>query len=185
MAQWKWIWLVSMRMWVWSLVLLNGSGIQHCHELWCRSLVPLRSGVAVAVALAGSCSSNGPQAWELPYALLGCGPKKQKKQKQKQNKTKQNKQTNKKQPNKQTKKPHHLWKGHCICILSSSNLTSGVYTAAIITIASYRKWPHLKPTKIKLKGHIQASSTNSELMSSNKRCPLDLIGQSLLKCVNQ
>ena len=30
-VQWKWIWLVSMKMWVWSLALLC------CHELRCRS----------------------------------------------------------------------------------------------------------------------------------------------------
>ena len=42
-AQWKWIRLLSMRMWVGSLALLSGSGIQHCHQLWCRSQTQLGS----------------------------------------------------------------------------------------------------------------------------------------------
>ena len=29
--------------------LAHGLGIQHCHELWCRSQTWLRSGIAVAV----------------------------------------------------------------------------------------------------------------------------------------
>ena len=33
-AQWKYIRLVCMRMWVQSLPSLSGSGIQCCHELW-------------------------------------------------------------------------------------------------------------------------------------------------------
>ena len=40
-------WLASMRMQVWSLVLLSGLRIQHCYELWCRLQTWLRSGVAV------------------------------------------------------------------------------------------------------------------------------------------
>ena len=54
--------LVSMRMWVWSLpglaqwALPSGLKIQHCHELWCRSQLRLRSCAAVAVT--GSCSSD-------------------------------------------------------------------------------------------------------------------------------
>ena len=39
----------SMKMWVRSLALISGSGIWHCHELWCRSKTwQLRSQVAVA-----------------------------------------------------------------------------------------------------------------------------------------
>ena len=34
-AQWKQIQLISMRMWVQSLVLLSKSGIWRCCELWC------------------------------------------------------------------------------------------------------------------------------------------------------
>ena len=48
-AQRKWIWLVSMRMQVQSLASLSGSGIRHCHELWCRLQMRLGSWVAVAV----------------------------------------------------------------------------------------------------------------------------------------
>ena len=44
------------RMQVWSLALFSGLRIQCCCELWCRSQMRLRSGVAVAVA--GSYSSD-------------------------------------------------------------------------------------------------------------------------------
>ena len=47
-AQWL-TQLVSMRMRVQTLASLSGSGIQHCHELWCRSKTWLRSHFAVAV----------------------------------------------------------------------------------------------------------------------------------------
>lgn len=50
MAQWKLIWLVSMRTQVRSLALLSGLRIQHRCELWCRPQTWLKSGVAVAVA---------------------------------------------------------------------------------------------------------------------------------------
>ena len=50
MAQWKQIQLVPMRMRVPSLALLSGSGIWHCHVLWCRPQTWLRSSVAVAPA---------------------------------------------------------------------------------------------------------------------------------------
>ena len=50
MEQHKWIWLVSMRIWVQSLALISGSGIECCYDLWCGSQMCLRSGVAVAVA---------------------------------------------------------------------------------------------------------------------------------------
>ena len=33
-----------------SLAFLSGSGIWHCHELWCKSQTQLRYHVAVAVA---------------------------------------------------------------------------------------------------------------------------------------
>ena len=48
-AQRKWIRLVSMRIWVWSLASLSGPGIWRCCELWCRSQTWLGSHVAVAV----------------------------------------------------------------------------------------------------------------------------------------
>jgi len=50
MAQWKWIWLGTMRLQVWSLALLSGLRIWHCRELWCRSQKRLRSRVAVALS---------------------------------------------------------------------------------------------------------------------------------------
>ena len=69
-AQWKWIWLISMRMLVWSLASLSESGICHCHEscgvgcrhsldpmllwLWCR---------LAAVVLIRHLT------WELPSAM--------------------------------------------------------------------------------------------------------------------
>ena len=40
------------------LALLSGLGIQHCHELSCRSQMQLRTQVAVAVAQASRCSSD-------------------------------------------------------------------------------------------------------------------------------
>ena len=45
-------------MWVWSLALLSRLSIQHCCKLWYKSQMWLRSQVAVAVAYAGSCSSD-------------------------------------------------------------------------------------------------------------------------------
>ena len=38
--------------------LAHGLSIQHCHELWCRLQTQLRSRIAVAVSVAGSCSSD-------------------------------------------------------------------------------------------------------------------------------
>ena len=75
-AQWKRIWLVSLRTRVWSLASLSGLRIQHCRELWCRSKMWLRSHVAVAVA--GSFSSNLTPSLGTSVCL-GCGPKKRKK----------------------------------------------------------------------------------------------------------
>ena len=57
-AQWVTTRLVFMRMWVWSLALISGLRIWSCHELWCRLYTWLRSGLAMAVAKAGSCRSN-------------------------------------------------------------------------------------------------------------------------------
>ena len=48
-AQWKWIWLGTMRLQIPSLALLSGWRIRRCHELWCRSQIQLGSGIAVAV----------------------------------------------------------------------------------------------------------------------------------------
>ena len=79
-AQRKRIRLVSMRLWAWSLA----SGIQHGHELWRRSQTRLRSCVAVAVVWCGSCSSDWPLAWELPYAARAALKSKTKKPMHKQ-----------------------------------------------------------------------------------------------------
>ena len=62
MVQQKWIWVVSMKMHVWSLASLSGSGIWHYPELWCSLQTWLRFRVAVAMA------PIWPLAWELPYA---------------------------------------------------------------------------------------------------------------------
>ena len=45
------------------------SGLRHSLEPGCRSQRRLGSGVAVAVAEAGSCSSKSTLAWELPYEM--------------------------------------------------------------------------------------------------------------------
>ena len=65
-ARWKWIWLVSMRLRVWSLASLRGLWIWHCCELWCRlaATAPIR-----------------PLAWESPYAM-GAALKKAKRKKE-------------------------------------------------------------------------------------------------------
>ena len=76
--------LVSMRMWVQSLASLSGSRIQHCHDLWCRSQMRLKSCVAVPVAVTSSCSSNSTLGLEPPYAASF--PKKQKKKKKRKRK---------------------------------------------------------------------------------------------------
>ena len=49
-AHQKQIWLVSMRTQVRSLTPLSELRILHCHELWCRLKMQLRSGIAMAVA---------------------------------------------------------------------------------------------------------------------------------------
>ena len=50
MAQWKWIQLGIMRLWVQSLTSISGLRIQCCCELWCTSQTWLGSCTAVAVA---------------------------------------------------------------------------------------------------------------------------------------
>ena len=52
-AQWKWIQLGTMRLWVRSLASLSGSGIWHCCERWCRP---------AAVALIRSLAQKPPYA---------------------------------------------------------------------------------------------------------------------------
>ena len=66
--QWVTNLTISMRILVWSLTLLSGLRIQHCHELWCRSQTQIRSDIAMAVAVASSYSSHSTLSWELPYS---------------------------------------------------------------------------------------------------------------------
>ena len=70
-AQWKRVWLASMRMQVWSLALLNVLRIRRCRELWCGSQMQLGSGIAVAEA-----SDYSPN-WTPSLGTsicCGCGP---------------------------------------------------------------------------------------------------------------
>ena len=70
-------WLVSMRMWVWSLASPSGLRIQHCHKLQCISQIWLVSCFAVAELEAGSCSPHlTPSLGTSIY--YRCGPKKTK-----------------------------------------------------------------------------------------------------------
>ena len=62
------------------LALLSGLRIQHCHELWCRSQMRVRFYAAVALAQAGSYSSDWTPGLGTPICH-GCGPKKTKRQK--------------------------------------------------------------------------------------------------------
>ena len=50
--------LGTMRLWIWSLASRSGLRIWRGCELWCRSQMQLGSCVAVAMAKAGSCSSD-------------------------------------------------------------------------------------------------------------------------------
>ena len=68
-AQQKGIWLASMRTQVWSLALLSGLRIQHCHKL------QLGSCIAVAVAWTRSYSSDLTPILGTSMCLR-CGPKK-------------------------------------------------------------------------------------------------------------
>ena len=76
----------TMRLWVRSLAWLSGLRFWCCHELWCRSQTWLRSGVAAAVAQAGSDSSDLTPSLGTSMCSR-CGPKKTKKKiKNKKNK---------------------------------------------------------------------------------------------------
>ena len=75
--------LVSMRMWVWFLALFSGLRIQHCQELWCRSQTWLRSAIAVAVAVAGICSSDSTPSLGISICRKYSTEKKRKKEKKK------------------------------------------------------------------------------------------------------
>ena len=77
LVQQKWIWLVSMRMWVQSLASSSRSGIQHCHELWCRLQMHFESHVPAVMVQAGSYSSDLTPSLGNSICC-GCGAKKQK-----------------------------------------------------------------------------------------------------------
>ena len=79
MAQWKRIWPGSMRTQVWSLASFSGLRLWHCWELLSRLQTWLGSGIVVAVAQAGSYSSNSTPSLETSLCR-GCGPKKANKQ---------------------------------------------------------------------------------------------------------
>ena len=80
MAQQKLICLVSVRIQVRSLAFLSGLKIWCGHELWCRWLLQLRSGIAVAVEYASGYSSDLTPNLGNSNAADG-GPKKTKKKK--------------------------------------------------------------------------------------------------------
>ena len=61
-AHWKWSLRVSMKMWIWSLDMLNGLKIWHCCKLSCKSQTCPGSSVAMAAALIW------PLTWKLPFA---------------------------------------------------------------------------------------------------------------------
>ena len=76
-AQQKRIRLGSMRLRVRSLASLSWLRIQHCHELWCRLQMRLRSGVAGLWHRPAATALIRPLAWEPPYAA-GVALKRQK-----------------------------------------------------------------------------------------------------------
>ena len=65
MTQWKQIWLASTRTKFQFLASLSRLRIWHCCELWRR--LQAQFGSWVAVAQAGSYSSDSTRAWEPPY----------------------------------------------------------------------------------------------------------------------
>ena len=77
----------STRLWVRSLALLSGLRTWRCHELWRRSQMRLRSGVAVAVVQASSCSLDWTPSLGSSICR-GCGPKRTKDKKKKEKKGK-------------------------------------------------------------------------------------------------
>ena len=85
MAQQKQTQLISMRMWVRSLALFSGLKIWCCRELWYRVHTWLASGIGMAVAVAGSCSSDSTPS--LGNSMCHrCDPKKQKQKEKKKKK---------------------------------------------------------------------------------------------------
>ena len=74
-AQWKRIWLASMRMQVRFLASLSRLRTWRCCEPWCRLQMQLRSGAAVAVAQVSGYSSNSTPSLRTSICCE-CGPKK-------------------------------------------------------------------------------------------------------------
>ena len=74
-----------MRLWVQSLALLSRLRIRHCCEPWYKSQMWLESGVAVAVAVTGSYSSDSTPSLGTSICH-GSGPRKGKKTKIKKEK---------------------------------------------------------------------------------------------------
>ena len=79
-AQQKQFRVGTMRLQVRSLASLSGLRIQHCHELWCRSQMWLRSCIAVAVARASGYSFDYTPSLGISICHK-CGLKKAKKEK--------------------------------------------------------------------------------------------------------
>ena len=71
-----------------SLASLSGLRIWRCHGLWCGLQTRLEFDVAVAVAVAGSCSSDRPPAWEPLYAAGAALKRKKKKENEKKHQVK-------------------------------------------------------------------------------------------------
>ena len=88
MVQQKRIPLRTMRLPVHSLASLSGLRIRSCRELWCRSQMWLRSHVALAVAWAGSYSSDSTPS--LRTSICRRYGRKSKKKKNPKNKNKNN-----------------------------------------------------------------------------------------------
>ena len=74
-AQWKPIWLVTMRLLVWFLSLFSGLRIWPCHELWCRLQPVLDPALLWLWYRSAPVALIQPLAWESPYAK-GAPPKK-------------------------------------------------------------------------------------------------------------
>ena len=77
--KWKWIRLVSMRIWVWSVALLSGSGIWPCCELWCRLQSWLGSHMLWLWCRMAAVALIWLLLWELSYATSVAIKKKEKK----------------------------------------------------------------------------------------------------------
>ena len=79
-----------MRIWVQSLVLLTGLRMQCCPELWYKSQMQLRSGIAVIVVYTSNYSSDSTPSYSsdstpsvgMPYATGEAIKRKKKKRKE-------------------------------------------------------------------------------------------------------